>query len=546
MSTSGSPYAVGLLAGLLAACAGSSTGHLERAPAQARRAARVALVGGTVVTSPDAAPIAGGVVVMAGDSIIAVGPKGEVEIPADAAVIDCTGGTVLAGFWNAHVHLGGLAWKAQSLGDERLGSILEQAFLRWGFVRVFELHTPSLATTRLIQERIETGEVDGPAILSTGSAFAPYRAPPWYTVIPAPDLSTPRLTRARVSARLDEAVDGIKLFTGSIAADGIHVMSVDLARVATEVAHDRGVPVFAHPTNSAGARVAIDAGVDILAHAFPHPDWDETLIAEMIEHHTALIPSLTVFARFGSIGYAVDQLRAFSAAGGDVIFGTDLGANDEDPRREYALMIEAGLDFADLLRSLTVTPARRFGRADVTGKLEPGMRADVVVVDGDPISDPTHLAAVRYAFRRGRLVHRGIAPPLTSDQRAELYSGPSLRVGAPTVPVDALDRSSIPLDSVDLTRYVGTYREGEAADGERVTITLDHGALKIEPASIATDHLVPLGNQVFAQGLYRDGKLMEIYWPAMRFVFELGDDGVAKGYELRNGDHVVARGARVK
>src|SRR5262245_31392370 len=64
----------------------------------------VALVGGSVYASPDAAPLADGVIVTSNGVITAVGSRSEVQLPADVRVIDCSGKTVVAGFWNSHVH----------------------------------------------------------------------------------------------------------------------------------------------------------------------------------------------------------------------------------------------------------------------------------------------------------------------------------------------------------------------------------------------------------------------------------------------------------
>ena len=69
-------------------------------------------------------------------------------------------------------------------------------------------------------------------------------------------------------------------------------------------------------------------------------------------------------------------------------------------------MANAWLDFSDILTSLTTNPARRFGLDEKSGRIAPGMEADLVVLDGDPSKDIGALARVKYTVRRGRIIYR--------------------------------------------------------------------------------------------------------------------------------------------
>jgi imidazolonepropionase-like amidohydrolase len=80
---------------------------------------------------------------------------------------------------------------------------------------------------------------------------------------------------------------------------------------------------------------------------------------------------------------------------------------DYDPTDEYLLMQQAGLSFSQVLASLTTGPAARFARAAHSGRIAPGMDADLVVLEGNPERDITTLARVRYAVRQGRVVYDG-------------------------------------------------------------------------------------------------------------------------------------------
>ena len=192
-------------------------------------------------------------------------------------------------------------------------------------------------------------------------------------------------------------------------------------RSSTAAAHRRGKLVFAHPSNSAGARAAIEGGVDILAHTFPSEldrrPWDRALPGLMRDRSMALIPTLKLFAyelgRAGLpanvidavLGNARAQLRAFSDLGGLVLFGTDVGyMADYDPTDEYVAMQQAGLSYSQILTALTTGPAARLGAMARSGRLSVGYAGDVVVLEGDPAQDIRALARVRTTLRGGRVI----------------------------------------------------------------------------------------------------------------------------------------------
>jgi imidazolonepropionase-like amidohydrolase len=139
----------------------------------------------------------------------------------------------------------------------------------------------------------------------------------------------------------------------------------------------------------------------------------------MVERRMALIPTLALFpwelTRLGLpapivqrlVGNSHAQLRAFADAGGQVLFGTDVGyMSVYDPTEEYLGLQRAGLSYPRILAALTTAPAERFGMAARTGRLAAGLEADVTVVEGDPAQDIRALARVRYALRGGRVIYR--------------------------------------------------------------------------------------------------------------------------------------------
>jgi imidazolonepropionase-like amidohydrolase len=401
---------------LVAGCAG---GRATNTPA----AGALALVGGRVQPAPDAPAIADGVVVIEGGTIRAVGRRGEVAVPAGATTLDCAGATVSAGFWNNHVHFTQPVWNdaAQAPAD-KLATALRDMLTSRGFVRVVDLGSYPPNTTAL-RRRIESGEIVGPAILTAGGGLVPAGGSPFY-IRPAklPELSTRDDAERLVTIMVGLGADAVKLFTGSYAErTTIVVMPVPIVRAATDEAHRRGRIVLAHPSNSAGARAALEGGVDVLAHTFPSEmdgPWDRALPGLMRERGMGMVPTLKLWpyelrkvgvpaeAQQRLLGAGQAQLKAFADAGGDVLFGTDVGyMTDYDPSDEYVYMQQAGLTYLRILAALTTAPAERFGVAARTGRLAPGLDGDVTVVEGDPGRDIRALGQVRYTLRGGRVLY---------------------------------------------------------------------------------------------------------------------------------------------
>ncbi len=101
----------------------------------------------------------------------------------------------------------------------------------------------------------------------------------------------------------------------------------------------------------------------------------------------------------------VAQVKAFAAAGGQVLFGTDVGyMSDYDPSEEYRLLARA-LEPMQILASLTTSPAARWKESDKRGRIAEGLAADLVVLEADPVEDAANFAKVRCTIRVGKLIH---------------------------------------------------------------------------------------------------------------------------------------------
>jgi len=376
----------------------------------------LALVGGTVYASPDAAPLADAVVVATNGVITATGSRSDVQTPQDARVIDCTGKAIVAGFWNSHVHFTEGVWRTARSGPAApLAEHMREMLTKWGFTTVWDLGSDPRDSLPL-RQRVDSGEIPGPKILFAGNIF-PKGGHPAY--LPAelqlPEAATPEEATQMSRNYFGIGLDGIKLFTGVYMGEKPVVnMDVAIAKAAVDVAHAQGKPVFAHPQNRTGMETVITAGVDVLAHIIPgEQGFGREQLARFKEQGTALIPTLSLFAK--TIGgpavsarlaeSGVKQLKAFSDNGGVVLFGTDIGfITIYDTSVEYELMHRA-LSEKQILASLTTNPAQYF-KAVKKGRVEKGFDADFVVLDGDPMTDVSNLAKVAYTIRAGQVIYQ--------------------------------------------------------------------------------------------------------------------------------------------
>jgi imidazolonepropionase-like amidohydrolase len=393
------------------------------------------LVGGTIYTNPAEEPIGNGAILISGGKIAAVGRRASVRVPRGTEVIDATGSTITAGFWNSHVHFLERMWADPAkVPASDLTRQFQMMLTQYGFTSVFDIWS-SWENTRDLRDRVESGEVAGPRIRATGPAMFPRGtsdaalmeiAPPasWATLgfMPHEKIQLPRVADAAEAAgiarkRLADGADGIKLYVAFPGRNG-GAMSDSLIEAVVKESHSRGKPVFVHPTTAEGLMASVRAGVDVLAHTTPQSGpWNNSILASMAQARVALIPTLSFWryqVRHERISVAdsleetaIGQLRSWVGAGGAVLFGTDLGwVTAYDPTVEFVLMAKAGMTFRQILASLTTAPAERFGVSNQLGRIAPGFAADLTVLSSDPSKDIQALAAVRYTLRDGKVIYR--------------------------------------------------------------------------------------------------------------------------------------------
>jgi imidazolonepropionase-like amidohydrolase len=377
----------------------------------------LALVGATVYTSPTDTPLQDAVVLSSAGTITAIGKRSAIPIPKGAQVIDCTGKTIVAGFWNSHVHFTEPVWNnAANASAAALTQHMQEMLTRWGFTTVWDLgSTP--ADGLALRRRIESGEFSGPRLLLTGDIF-PKNGHPAY--LPAelqlPEAATPEEAAKKTRDYLATGMDGIKLFTGAFMGDKPTInMDTPIVKAAVDVAHPQGKPVFAHPQNPTGLDNALAGGVDILAHTIPETGFSYSPgeLQHFKAQHTALIPTLTLWTTIVPdkeltekiVQAGANQLKAFAANGGTVLFGTDVGfIHIYDTSLEVEFMHRA-LSTSEVLASLTTNPAAYF-HAMKKGQVQVGFDADLVVLDANPAADIHNLAKVAYTIRAGRVIYK--------------------------------------------------------------------------------------------------------------------------------------------
>lgn len=378
-----------------------------------------------IYTSPTAPPIADGTVLIVDGRIAAVGEQ--VTVPAGATVLPCNHCVVTAGFWNAHVHFTESKWtQANWKSAEALNAQLADMLTSRGFTTVVDTGSNPI-NTLAIRRRIESEELAGPLIYTAGPALYPPNGIPYYvrgnqprwlqSLSPQPE--TPQQAIKDVQRNMNRGSDITKLFTGSYIERGnVLPMPLDIAKAAVEETHRNGRLVFSHPSNLAGTQVAIQAGVDVLAHAPDSPEGiDRALFATMVHQNMAMVPTLKMFAttvtkKASYIDPIYAEVRQFHELGGSLIFGTDVGyMQDYTTLDEFEALSKCGLSPMEILAMLTTNPAGRFGVSAIKGTVTPGKLADLTILDTDPgidekTANPAAFSQVRMTIRSGRVIYQ--------------------------------------------------------------------------------------------------------------------------------------------
>jgi imidazolonepropionase-like amidohydrolase len=423
----GDEAAVGTFVSLAAADAVAALQALG--PPRAPIDSLLALVGGTLVDGTGAPPVRDAAILIRGGRIVAVGPSKSVKIPRGARVVKTDGTTMLPGLWEMHAHYAQVEWGPIYLasGVTTVRDVGNQFEFLVGLRR-------ALAEGRGIGPRLlSAGIIDGESPNAIGTSRA----------------ATPAQGIALVRRYHDAGFEQIKIYSS---------VTDSVLRAITREAHALGMTVTGHVPNGLDGYQGVAAGMDQINHVTyvqrmmraPGDTAPLTMdlpearraIAFLAEHRVVVDPTIALYeiflhpadqpltaiepgaakvapelrvaiehtgveparaaaaaARFHTM---LDIIGALHRAGVPLVAGTDVAVPGYSLHRTLELFVQAGMTPMEAIQSATLVPARAMGLEQESGTLRPGLRADVLVVDGDPLARISDTRKVRLVVAGGR------------------------------------------------------------------------------------------------------------------------------------------------
>ena len=389
-----------------------------------------AIAGATLVDGTGAAPVADSVVLVRDGRILAAGPRRQVSIPAGTPVVDAAGQTLLPGLWEMHIHFSGVEF-----GPALLAAGITTARDCGG---EFDF---------LVAERdhIQKEHGLGPRLLLAGLVDA--SGPDGFGAIFA---DTPEEARAVVDRYHAAGFEQMKLYT---------FLKPDVIQALSAEAHGLGMTVTGHVPRSVTTFQGVESGMDMINHltgvyqAMRVPgtndpiDFDSdrvhTALQFFKEHHTVIDPTAswgemaghtkdvevasfepgnstapyTLSSKFINLGGAAAEsdrfharmreseavIRSLHRAGITIVPGSDTGLVGYGLLRELELYVQAGMTPMEAIQSATIVSARAMKLDRESGTVAAGKRADLILVDGDPLANISNLRKVSRVVTAGRL-----------------------------------------------------------------------------------------------------------------------------------------------
>jgi imidazolonepropionase-like amidohydrolase len=379
------------------------------------------------------------------------------EVPAGATVIDGRGKTLLPGLIDAHTH---------SFFPDHL-----RAAVIFGVTTELDMFTNTSFAASQKAEEI-AGKAAGRADLRSAGTLV--TAPGGHGTeygFPIPTITAPDQADAFVAARIAEGSDYIKIVYDDGLEVGLPWKTIDEPTLAAVIkaAKDRKKLAVVHVLARDFARRAIAAGADGLVHTFVDKPVDDAFVRLAAEGKIFVIPTLTVLDSVnrggGNAALAKDPalapyltaddiemlksgfpgktppaeilkipaetVRALKGAGVRILAGTDCGnpgtAHGASLHRELKLLVDAGLTPVEALAAATAKTAEAFGLTD-RGRIAQGLRADLVLVDGDPTTDITATRKIAGVWKQGRPIDRDAYRSLVqkrAEESAKLKNAPA-------------------------------------------------------------------------------------------------------------------------
>ena len=402
-------------------------------------------------------PIENGAVLIEGGAIRAVGRQADVVAPegAPVEVLDFGARTLMPGMIDCHTHNNGFGDgrpgdDVAALPDEVLtlqSARNARTSLLSGVTSIRE-NGPKNVTMFRLRDAVREGREIGPRMVLCGRPISIIGGHMWYF---GSEVTGPNAARAMARQLIKEGADYLKITaTGGSTATSHRLLpafDVDELSAITDEARKFGKLTATHCLSSQGIANSLEAGVDMIIHCvFKEPDGSDRFrpdVAERIARQGAYVnPTLHVFrARIWTLK-AVQERRPLTAGeralldqyernfethlehcrrmidmGVKMITGSDSSWGDYqlgNTPYETECLVMAGLSPMRGVVSVTGEAAASLGIDDVTGTLEPGKSADLIVVDGKPAERIQDLWNVAEVFLAGRRIERGSAESLAS------------------------------------------------------------------------------------------------------------------------------------
>ena len=386
------------------------------------------LIDGTGAAAVDAATV-----VVSGKEIAWCGPSADAPAPADGDhVVDLGGKSVMPGLFNVHVHLA----LRLPFPERRIDQFERGYRTLLMYRRALEAITTGTTSVRVIGEAhftdmdvrsiIDKGVLPGPRIKAAGAALIATGGH-GHNSMSCLEASGVDGFRQAVREQIRAGADFIKIcLTGGIGTPGEKPSDKQIAddelRAVVEVAHANNRIVASHTGGTGPIKDAVRAGVDCIEHGY---QFDDEAAAMMAEAGTFLVPTLCVtqeldyMRRHGVQEWMLDKAKAAAAehiasirrgvaAGVTICNGTDLLPSDPVDGtvatiREVELLVETGLTPLEALKAATHNSAKVCGLLGLTGTVETGKRADLLVIDGRPDQTIRDLRNIRLVMKDGAI-----------------------------------------------------------------------------------------------------------------------------------------------
>lgn len=358
------------------------------------------------------------IVVVQGNKITALGR--DVNVPKDAIILDFSNKTVLPGFIDAHTHImtdGKGLWDDLLMNSTSYRTIRAVANVRkalWnGFTAMRDVGSEGTMYADVdVRNAITRGLIPGPRLwVSTrGLSTTGHYMPLGYSwelelSVGCQIIDGPEMSLKAVREQLAQGADWIKIF-----ADwGTVSFTEEELSVIVREAHRLGSKVAAHVTSREGTEAALKAGVDSLEHGW---GFDDALLEQAKKMGVYWCPTLLYLepkspqrpSQFLKTLYKT--LNRGYRKGVRIALGTDAGSYSWsiNQAKEFEILVtKAGFDPMDAIKAGTSVAAELLGQSDKIGHLAPGMLADIVAVQGDPLEDISVLQKVVFVMKDGQI-----------------------------------------------------------------------------------------------------------------------------------------------